>query len=456
MAVGLSEGTVSDADVRVPSELLRSLRRNPSSLLIKGGAGTGKTTLALSVLRALNLDRDFLYLSTRVSVPQILGDHPWLKEWLGDQKPSDQPHDPYLSPLFVDARLDEPTQLFEKITNQLMDASSPLIVVDAWDALRELAPNEPLEADMRVLLAWCERANAKLVVTSEDLKDTSLDSLVDAVVTLDQKIQPEGRVRELRIPKLRGIEIRYQSYLFTLRGGVFRSFEPYRLEEFAAASYPRRRRRTDPSSRRFSTGFKELDDLLEGGFRAGTLVGIELSPAVDPRILLLMLGNVVADFARSNRPARLSAIEGLDPEFVDGFLKGSVPRTKLRYVELENDGKGPGTEALGPENGGSRKGEPALQILGMQLLEHGRGGTRRALEGLASSLRASSGLGFVVVRPTEKRASQLLYASASGRMRLTSMGGAILVQPDVGLSKLLAFDISRETGAPTIELTAID
>ena len=60
MAVGLSEGTVSDADVRVPSELLRSLRRNPSSLLIKGGAGTGKTTLALSVLRALNLDRDFL------------------------------------------------------------------------------------------------------------------------------------------------------------------------------------------------------------------------------------------------------------------------------------------------------------------------------------------------------------------------------------------------------------
>lgn len=61
-----------------------------------------------------------------------------------------------------------------------------------------------------------------------------------------------------------------------------------------------------------------------------------------------------------------------------------------------------------------------------------------------------------MVRPTEKRASQLLYASASGRMRLTSMGGAILVQPDVGLSKLLAFDISRETGAPTIELTAID
>ena len=208
----------------------------------------------------------------------------------------------------MDARLDEPTQLFEKITNQLMDASSPLIVVDAWDALRELAPNEPLEADMRVLLAWCERANAKLVVTSEDPKDTSLDSLVDAVVTLDQKnpaggtgpgasdseasrrrdtlpvllVHPEGG----RVSLLRAIQAR----------GVRRCVIS---EEEASDQYA--------SSRRFSTGFKELDDLLEGGFRAGTLVGIELSPAVDPRILLLMLGNVVADFARSNRPARLGS-----------------------------------------------------------------------------------------------------------------------------------------------------
>ncbi len=467
MAMGVGDGAGPDEGVRIPSELMRSLKRSSSSLLIKGTAGTGKTTLAISVIRALGLKSDFLYLTTRASVSQIINDHSWAKDWLSgpDQTKEKGPQDPYLSPLFVDARLDEPAQLFEKITNQLMDARSPLIVVDAWDSLRELAPSEPLEADMRVLLAWCERANSRLIVTSEDPKAVSLDPLVGGVVVLDQKNRTEGRVRELLIPKLRGIEVRNQSYVFSLEGGIFRSFEPYRPEEFASASYSARRRRPKTASGRCSTGFRELDELLDGGFRAGALVGVELSLAVDPRIVLYLLGNVVAGFALSNRPVAIESIDGMEPEFVDDFLKRLVPRTKLKYVNQEDTARVEDARAAHPiahaHNPSHLKGQrdaegPKLRIMGSRALERERGNMRLNLEGLANTLRKEAGLGFVILRPNEKRVSDYLFANSALRMRVMLVKGTLLLQPDVRLPKLLAFDVSPGTGTPVLDLRPIE
>ena len=39
-------------------------------------------------------------------------------------------------PNFEDARLDEPESLFERITNELMDIKSPIIVIDTGMRLR--------------------------------------------------------------------------------------------------------------------------------------------------------------------------------------------------------------------------------------------------------------------------------------------------------------------------------
>ena len=55
----------------MPDELLQFIKRGTYSLLIKGFAGTGKTTLALTILRALESKNNFFYISTRISPKQL-------------------------------------------------------------------------------------------------------------------------------------------------------------------------------------------------------------------------------------------------------------------------------------------------------------------------------------------------------------------------------------------------
>ena len=65
----------------IPPELLRFLTRRSYSLLIKGEAATGKTILALSILKELAAGDNFLYLSTRVSPSKLFENHTWLSDF---------------------------------------------------------------------------------------------------------------------------------------------------------------------------------------------------------------------------------------------------------------------------------------------------------------------------------------------------------------------------------------
>jgi KaiC/GvpD/RAD55 family RecA-like ATPase len=214
----------------VPGELMQFLNKAPGSLLIKGATGTGKTTLALSILRLLGPKGGFLYLSTRASPSQLFQYHPWLRGWLGPRKRKgrDGAEDAGIPESFVDCRLDEPTQLFERITNQLMDSTSPTIVIDTWDSLKDFREEDSLQSNLRVLLAWCERAGARLILVDEDPTNTAFDALVDGVVVLEQRDTGGRRAREVILSKLRGTEIRNPGYSFALKDARFRSAEPAR------------------------------------------------------------------------------------------------------------------------------------------------------------------------------------------------------------------------------------
>lgn len=66
---------------KTPNEILDFLRSpGGHSLLIKGRAGTGKTTLALQIIEELADEQVDYYLSTRVSDESLYRQFPWLKE----------------------------------------------------------------------------------------------------------------------------------------------------------------------------------------------------------------------------------------------------------------------------------------------------------------------------------------------------------------------------------------
>src|SRR5712691_6894740 len=147
----------------LPEDLLRFLKRGSYSLLIKGSTATGKTTLALTILRALEMRRNYLYLSTTLSPRQLFMNHLWIGEFLkgkaGSGKRNNEPAN--VPTGFVDARLDEPTSFFERITNELMDVLAPLIIIDSWDPIGDSMEKDALLSNTRVLQTWRERAGAR-------------------------------------------------------------------------------------------------------------------------------------------------------------------------------------------------------------------------------------------------------------------------------------------------------
>lgn len=197
-----------------PWELLKFVKNESYSLLIKGNPGTGKTTFALTLLDNLNDDSNYFYISTRLSLKQLLLYYPWVEKFFS----KDENKSGYR---FEDARLDEPESLFERITNQLMDVKSPVIIIDTWDTIASFMDRESRLNNERVLQIWRERAGAKLIFLSETFDLGILDSIVDGVITLNNSISESTNNRQMTINKLRGLPIRCSSYSYSLYEGVF-------------------------------------------------------------------------------------------------------------------------------------------------------------------------------------------------------------------------------------------
>ena len=197
-----------------PRELLKFVKNDSYSLLIKGNPGTGKTTLALTLLDNLNDDSNYFYISTRLSLKQLLLYYPWVEKFFS----KDENKSGYR---FEDARLDEPESLFERITNQLMDVKSPVIIIDTWDTIASFMDRESRLNNERVLQIWRERAGAKLIFLSETFDLGILDSIVDGVITLNNNISESTNNRQMTINKLRGLPIMCSSYSYSLYEGVF-------------------------------------------------------------------------------------------------------------------------------------------------------------------------------------------------------------------------------------------
>ena len=397
----------SDPSEVLPHELADFFSAGGRSLMIKGGAGTGKTTLALTLVQVLRATKNFLYLSTRESPVLFTRDHPWLEGLLGKAKKSANPKEAEstVKQGFVDSRLDEPTQLFERVTSQLMDASSPLIVIDTLDALEDFVDEKALRTNMRVLQTWCERAGAKLIVTMENSDSNTLDSIMDGVVTLRQKLVGERRLRQIELIKLYGVRIGKPSHLFTLEGGRFRVFPEITQDDLmllSRAEYVAIPRTAAAHPGVVPTGFGQLDEVLGGGLPAGILTALEVDYQVNMKIAFLLLAQIVASFPGDGRMV-LGSLDGLDSEYAERYLKILPDHIRRRIVR-------PGAAATGDH--GVQDGGPVLSILDTSGLNSETLGTYTELP------RSSRG----VTIPSRKGAEGKGHASLCCRARRKAQG----------------------------------
>jgi KaiC/GvpD/RAD55 family RecA-like ATPase len=331
------KGANGDSPSHIPEDLLHFIQRETYSLLVKGFAGTGKTTLALTILNVLGIKNNFFYISTRISPKQLFQYYPWLEDLIGQSKPRGtslaRDHDVMSS--FEDARLDEPESLFERITNQLMDIKSPIIIIDSWDAIASFMDREARLNNERVLQTWRERAGAKLIFISEQPADTTLDFLVDGIVELKQSYYNDAKIRQIFLQKLRGTRITRASYLYTLENSIFHSFAPYRPIKFE----PRRGGTAEVSKKpstgsNIGSGYPMLDASLGSGFPRKGLVLLELDSHVNMTIAMIFLQRIVSNFVSGENPVLLLPANWMESSSILDFFQTFLPAGKKSLFKI--------------------------------------------------------------------------------------------------------------------------
>jgi len=279
----------------IPPELGEFVRNDTYSLLIKGRSGTGKTTLSLSILRSLKARNNFFYISTRSSPKQLFEYYPWLRKFTKQSnKNADNEEIGQNISSFEDARLDEPESLFERVTNQLMDVKNPIIIIDSWDSVASLMDREARLNNERVLQTWRERAKAKLIFTSEDSTESSLESVVDGVLELNYEFVDETRIRNLFLKKLRGVPIKRSIYYFTLKDRYVQCFGSYDPREFGCINTKDKiSNMVNLPKHVLQTGYQDLDNHIGATLPHNGLITVEKDGILSNDIILLFVNDLL-------------------------------------------------------------------------------------------------------------------------------------------------------------------
>lgn len=486
----MDETSRSNSATRIPDELERFVRRDTYALLIKGRAGTGKTTLSLTILKTLGQASNFFYISTRLSPKQLFTYYPWVEHFvqaLKPQHPSDNEEQVHKMSMFEDARLDEPESLFERITNELMDVKAPIIIIDSWDAIASFMDKEARLNNERVLQTWRERAGAKLIFITEDTSDSTLDFLVDGIVELDQSVYNSCRLRQIKINKLRGVKMVNQIYYFSLNNSIFTSFQTYNPSEYSlnnvvAQNNSTKRENyllkpyTAKGTGRIKTGYPELDAVLEGGLPRKGIVILRFDPSIHIIAVTTFIAKMVSNFVRRNNPVVFGPISHANPRMIMGMLRsylGYSPSSNLFAASL-SDIKGPDIRQIEDPPQGSRpnysqissiekwielarRSYPEslmLTVFDYQHLRSVEDEVEQRQTSVLSTLSEKTDLS-IFVGPTLESAPSAIEAHADLKLEINLINGTLFLRPVMPIGPIFGLAPYKKKGVPRVNLQVL-
>src|SRR5213592_3602341 len=247
---------------RIPREVVEFFNAaGGHSLIVKGPAGTGKTTFALQLTEELGEVSASHYLSARVSDESLFRQFIWLKERLkpaglqtglkgrlgskvarnaldqlegklmegkeGDDEEPEAIGSGEVKGNFLEVplgfALPELEDAYTFVDDRIPERS--LVLIDSIDALAEHygIPAGRLITVLQKDLVEGSKQNVLYVLESSG--ETRLDYLGDGVVSLASMDHQGRRLRVLTIEKLRGQQIQQHRYLYTLDGGRLTAFD---------------------------------------------------------------------------------------------------------------------------------------------------------------------------------------------------------------------------------------
>jgi len=462
---------------RVPEEILSLLDKQGVSFLIKGKAGTGKTTLALELLGHYS-DRSGVYLSTRVSPRKLYRHFPWVKEAVRPELVIDvtKPYEEDVESEFgAFESLQVVFQFFEEFYERALRLKKPFIVIDSWEGVAKTE---------NVLISLVDKANANLILVSEEPERTTLDYLADGVVTLsrhdlEEKLPFHTRmIREIEIQKIRGAKIRQSRYAYTLNEGRFQYFKPFE------AAFPARPTGFDPvpdKNGKVSMGSEDIDKLLGGGYEKGSFNLLEIEYGVGTAYNYLILSAMI-NFLSQSRGVAILPTEGMTAQtfyaevspFTENFEKYtkiiqrgdeeegetrpyvvSVPLKGKTYGEIDRSVHAGWIKTMRKLGKGTR-GEPVLGILGLDTLEYKYGISEIEKEitiGI-SAIKDSNSVVIGIARQGQELIEKLSQM-ADTHFKVKNIDGAIVIYGVVPRTEIYNLSLDVSKGHSEVKLTPI-
>lgn len=375
--------------MKIPSEIKKFFSAEPGqTLLIKGLPGTGKTTLALEIMKSLCEKKNGLYISTRVDPKRLYATHPWIKDIIPPKNVINATQTMLTRSLqgrSLDlTSYDSVMEFFKVFFDEAEDMDNPMIVIDSWDAVLNYTSRIIGDAQHSFEQNMCEFARdlgTHLIFVSEFADIMPLDYIVDGVVTMEHftiggtGIAPASHsemrtryARAVRLDKLRGVEIVRKSYTATLHEGRFQYFEPYRVHQDARIANDMVRI-PDPAEDRISTGIPDMDALM-GGLKYGSSNVLEIDHGVGKRYYQ-MLTALASNALKNGRGVCILPSIGYQISSRDIFVPSNIVVTQPGGDDLEAWSS---DELL--EKGDElreRTGKPILNIIGMDAMEFALG-----------------------------------------------------------------------------------
>ena len=495
---------------RIPREVIEFFNQpGGHSLIVKGPAGTGKTTFALQLTEELGEVADSHYLSSRVSDESLYNQFPWLRERLapaglqaapkpqksttkvlrtaldqlegkiqaGEESAEEEGakslagadvKDGYIE-MAIGFDLPEIEAAYDFVDGHIPKRS--LVLIDSIDALAEhygLAASKLINVLQRDLV---EGSKQNIVYVLEGSGETRLDYLGDGVLSLASTEHEGRRLRVMTIEKLRGQQVGQHKYLYTLDSGRLEAFQ---VKMGLRSSAPRPWKPIpDPGKGIVSTGARGLDAIL-GGLPQGRITSFQISNLVPADYVDWLRTAMVCNFVSQGRgvahvPPRKGSADflrehlspHLPPNAFESHVQvfesvslgsGEVSKNALHMegTNVDNDLKWSNVEYHLPKSA-----HPFLALMAFDTLESVYSDkVLEQMSGVLGAVRRSGDVFVGFVTPLSVSSAKLANL-ASTVVHVESLNGSVVLYGEKPYTELFAVSWDWGSGVPEMLLRPI-
>ena len=445
-------------------DILRGGFKRGSLIMLAGNPGTGKSVFATSFLASgiIDFDEPGIYVSfgeNEKTLVENMTKHfgPRVNEALTSEKFKFLDF-VVMSQIGLDA-------ILRTILEQVQKMGAKRLVIDSYSAMAQSFEREEVRTVLHAVLgktvraAGCTTVVISEVPRGEDNFGVGVEEFVSDGVILLENREFDGRtIRQIQILKMRGTRLDQTKSIFSLERG-FTVFLPARIKQTV-----NRKGFTEipDEADRYSTGMRQLDEILTGGYEKGSTVLLEMGENVTslecnmftlPTIgNFLMHGKPVVDIPSIGVGLALSqalVMQGAPPEEIAKLLR--------LYVPKEHIGNLPKSPLIAPFDGDDLAGslekfasmiadlkenfsQASLYIEGIDTLysSFGEENVVKILNSTISASRSHGNLNLIILRPGIPSPSiyQMLRSIADVHLKVAKEMGSLVfygLKPWTGL-----------------------